>query len=745
MLKCPACSQRGLTISLLHNHIRNRHQNIKTFVCQQEGCCRSFSCQRTLYRHIRNFHSNLLHSKQVEGSLHDCPGDPFNDEISLNEMRDRTGPTSRAVSEECCSSSFSELCFVLKLYKQPNFSRNDVDQVIKNTIDLFNSGTKVDNLRKLDSEYKRKKELIKQGLFLDSETIVLGYQKSFKFNRNLASHQLVQTPITGQYTRIDQLFKLIFRNADNLQMALDYLNTEASCNSMEDFKDGDLFKSYQPSTIPFCLYYDELETGNPLGSHKTIHKIGAIYLALRCFPTYIYSSLQNIHHCVLFPANMKKNLSVCLSKLVPELTSLIQKGVFLHGRLIKFQFIGFIGDNLGLHQVLGFTESFSANFHCRFCRANKSQTKCMTMENKHLLRNVQNYNADILTDNESMTGIKANSKLNKIPNYHVTQNSFVDVMHDVLEGVANFGMTCVINFYLKEGSFTLEELNNRLKFFPMHHLSNRPPPIKLYSLKKDVLPYSASEMMHLVLYFCLIIGDRLGDDDVYQYYLILREIVSILLMKKIPVPMIEILGSLISEHHSMYMSLFNKSLRPKHHFMIHYPHILRLTGPLCHNWSMRFESKHLETKIASLICRSRVNLCKSIAIRHSFILSYDCLIFHSIAFNSISSVGPSDGRPCCYEWIIFKGCKYRKNGIISYDETDVIPVFGRIQYVAVHDASASVVVLPFETVHYNPHLCSYHVTNTISRSIKVDIELVSPPLMSQYILNCLYVVNVNSW
>lgn len=49
----------------------------------------------------------------------------------------------------------------------------------------------------------------------------------------------------------------------------------------------------------------------------------------------------------------------------------------------------------------------------------------------------------------------------------------------------------------------------------------------------------------------------------------------------------------VSEHRQILQEVFpNLMLRPKHHFVEHYPHLIRCFGPLVHLWTMRFEGKH---------------------------------------------------------------------------------------------------------------------------------------------------------
>jgi len=70
-----------------------------------------------------------------------------------------------------------------------------------------------------------------------------------------------------------------------------------------------------------------------------------------------------------------------------------------------------------------------------------------------LRRTVSKFKADPSKGNFSETGIKYNSKLNEMPNYHVVDNCLVDIMHDILEGVAKIGVVSVICPYINEGIF----------------------------------------------------------------------------------------------------------------------------------------------------------------------------------------------------------------------------------------------------------------------------------------------------
>lgn len=77
------------------------------------------------------------------------------------------------------------------------------------------------------------------------------------------------------------------------------------------------------------------------------------------------------------------------------------------------------------------------------------------------------------------------------------------------------------------------------------------------------------------------------------------------------------LSDLISKHHESYINIFKDTLKPKHHFMVHYPTVIKLLGPLKHLWSFRFESKHQMSKQYCHIIASRKNVPLSLTIKHS--------------------------------------------------------------------------------------------------------------------------------
>lgn len=101
---------------------------------------------------------------------------------------------------------------------------------------------------------------------------------------------------------------------------------------------------------------------------------------------------------------------------------------------------------------------------------------------------------------------------------------------------------------------------------------------------------------------------------------------------------LEIMTLKIKQHHSYYVKLFGNTLKPKFHFILHYPIIIKRIGPLKQIWCFRFESKHRELKQYTNNINSRKNIPYTIGIKCALKFSYRLLSNHGfknvIEYNS---------------------------------------------------------------------------------------------------------------
>ena len=236
-----------------------------------------------------------------------------------------------------------------------------------------------------------------------------------------------------------------------------------------------------------------------------------------------------------------------------------------------------IGDNLRLHDMLGYTTSFSANYPCRFCKARKEVVGCQLKEDSNILRNKENFYADSAIESLSLTGIKRVSVLNEVNGYHMTDNHAPDMMHDFLEGILPLEIKLTVRSLIDQGCFTLKKLNNRISSFSYGQVDkkNKPSSISPSAINNPGGPsgQKAAQMMCLAKYFPLIIGDLVEEgSDVWELFLLLLDIFKVVMARSISISATYSLKHLIHDHHALFLQVYpERHLTPKQHFILHYP------------------------------------------------------------------------------------------------------------------------------------------------------------------------------
>lgn len=173
---------------------------------------------------------------------------------------------------------------------------------------------------------------------------------------------------------------------------------------------------------------------------------------------------------------------------------------------------------------------------------------------------------------------------------------YADILHDVLEGVLNYSLCHVILLLLKNKSFDLELLNIRkLNFnYGESENGNMSPPIQTHHLKSFKFKMSGREMLTFAHFFPLIVGDLVDvNSELWAFVINLIELLDLLLLTDFTSLDVMNLKSHIEYHNREYVNLFSDTLKPKHHFLSHYPRILENSGPFIFLWTFSFESKHL--------------------------------------------------------------------------------------------------------------------------------------------------------
>ncbi|XP_055372059.1 uncharacterized protein LOC129606032 [Condylostylus longicornis] len=582
---------------------------------------------------------------------------------------------------------------IIKLYKSANIENTGLSMISDVFSMLKNSFVSI------LSEHKRKNILRDCGDLEKYQSIIIGERIDMV---NEGREQLLKTvDVKASFISIKSTLISLFQSPGVLDKIENYVNNlKRNSESMSNLIQSTFWKNkvsnFSSTSIvyPIILYYDDFNTNNTLGSKSDLGSLGAVYISLPCIPPEYNSKLDNIFLVMLFHSLDKKRFgNRIFQKLIDELIDLETNGIKIFDHVVYFVLAACIGDNKGLNSLLGYTECFMANFFCRFCKMHRNDIRNAIKEDKVLLRNKTNYENDLSLNDVSKTGITSKCIFNQIPSYHVTENFSVDLMHDLLEGVLNLEISYLLyDFIHKEKFFELRALNNRINFFDFSfnmHI-NKPSEIMEEHLKAKKLRYSSSEIFWLTKYLGILIGDFIPDNNKkWEVFLVLKQICDKLFLLAINDNLISELEELISYHHQIFMQCFSTHLRPKHHYMTHYCHIMKLIGPLIQLWSMRHEAKHKVLKDIANSTTSRKNICQTIVERY---LLSDSNIKNSrlevnayqygrnLPLNTLIANKFNLSQVAFYSWVQFNSVRFKIGSIIEigYNNENSYKIFGKI-------------------------------------------------------------------
>ena len=558
----------------------------------------------------------------------------------------------------------------------------------------------------LNSVSKRSKYFKQKWDIVDPVEKILGSRFENRKNKISGAYNQVVVTDTFSYIPILETLQSIFKD----QKALSLLKSE--CVSKDgvysDINDGLYIKrhplfSTDKYAIQIQLFYDDFETANPLGSKKGIYKLGGMYFTLRNFPPKYNSSLENIHLCALFHAQDIKTygFNSILEPLVKDIKLLETQGIDIPNLAdpVRGTIVQVVGDNLGLNSMLGFVESFSARHCCRFCLLEKEKFQNVFCEDDSAVtlrtRDMHSEHCSVAQSNPMLSnvcGVKKQCLLNTLQFFSTTDNFTVDVMHDILEGIAQFEMKLVLQ-YLRGNHITLQEIGYRVQHFDYGHIEskNRPPVLKIED-DGNVLGVNAIQCWCLLRNLPLMFGDIVAEQNQHwSLLLLLLQIVNIVFSPILTEGLTVLLKHLINEHHRLFKHLFpQKSLLPKHHLLIHYPRSIRNIGPVLHVWCMRYEAKHNYFKRQ---LKSFKNITKMLAKKHQLFMacSRETLQWHRLA------KGPGKMLQLCdipegpdiagklnlndleepvlsVKWVKHQGTEYRPGFLVCVDVDIDLPV-----------------------------------------------------------------------
>jgi hypothetical protein len=250
-------------------------------------------------------------------------------------------------------------------------------------------------------------------------------------------------------------------------------------------------------------------------------------------------------------------------------------------------------------------------------------------------------------------------------------------------------------------------------------------------------------MLVLVRYFGVLVGYYVPSDcEVWELFLYLRRILDRLINPKVTHDGAQQLKYWVAGLNELYLKLTKSNLKPKFHFMTHYPEMLLKFGPLTQIWTMRFESKHRVSKIAARTSCSKVNVCKTIALKNQLILNNIFIKDHPLSNLSCGkkSTVTRDLKEIQQKlnltidtlysvpWVIIEGNRIQTNSVLTIDlcEDTFKPLFASVINVYVTpDENVILYCILFQTLDFDLHYFAYNVCKTNEKLFIKSSSLIS--------------------
>jgi len=187
---------------------------------------------------------------------------------------------------------------------------------------------------------------------------------------------------------------------------------------------------------------------------------------------------------------------------------------------------------------------------------------------------------------------------------------------------------------------------------------------------------------------------------------------------------------LIADYLHLRLSAFpNFPLRPKHHYLTHYPWAILHFGPLSYSSTLRFESKHSYFKRTIRNTKNFVNLCSSLAYSHQVLQA--CLLengifppkvqisasLNSLVTGEITNIVCDCGynfNACVFiKSIVYRGIDYHSSMYIVIEKQSRDLLLGEIQAIFLHAAQVHFVVYT-QFAQYLPDFGVYHLCSDVN-------------------------------
>ena len=528
-----------------------------------------------------------------------------------------------------------------------------------------------------------------------------------------------------------------------------------SSNQLCSFSDGEFFKTHSyfkscSSLARIHLYCDELEVCNPVGASKVKHKLACFYFYLGNIGSKHFSVLRNIFPVLLIESKKLKQhgYKKVLEPLIKDIKNLENSGIAIvnHKNGQTFQMRGTIAsvsaDNLGAHDLGGFSKCFSSGRICRHCKCTYDEMKVKLTDSEFTLRTPENHikHVDSVERDFSLRsayGVNHRCALMDVDGFSPVNSFPPDVMHDCFEGVIPYFLQYMVQTLSNDG-FSISDLNQKFREFEfgITERKNIPKSVGSNLIQASCkISASASEFWCIFRLLTIIIGSEVSQTNkVWKMYLLLADIMDLILAPKVDVSNISHLSILIQNFLYSFSKAAPDFFKPKFHYLLHYPRLILKYVPLRNVWCMRFESFHQKIKkiVKNTQCFKNLELTVACRLQGSKCFEqYETTCLNDKdEFNGSNGVSLDDLPPEVasflmnnfefYNEALFTLSSMTVNGvaykphivyILDISEHD-IPTFGLVKQLLLCGDQVLIVCVYLKPLYYDAHMHSYVVDVT---------------------------------
>lgn len=653
-MSCMTCGFK----SYLQSRFISHFQKHDTIVCPINNCKQTYSIYSSFSSHVSRRHpcfrpTDITHDNVTINSLDKSVISSFRTEVSVDDFDPNLQPVDDIHQSENDFKKNVSL-FILKMQEKFLLPQTTIAELIAGMSQVQNNAAallkiKIVNILKENGisnsilqsvcNVPLSNDLNTTFTMLNSVHLKTKYMKTLGLiepvQYKLGFRQMREA--TFQYIPLLENLQAFIKNNDVLDFVMNAPQTNQN-TVFTDIYDGTIFQNNeifsQFPNIQLLLYFDEFSVTNPLRGNQSKHKLAVFYYTLGNIPITYRSCIDDIQLALICKSADLKHfgLNAILAPLINDLKILETEGIVVEDvpYKIKGSLAFIVADNLGAHQIGGYSTCFrTTSVRCRFCLASSAEMQS-EFKNSFFSRRSKDVHAHQINminmdpTYSSVYGLQYDSPFNQLSHFHTSLMLPPDPMHDLLEGIVPMEIQLIIEKLISCGYFTIHQLNSKILSFKfgLHDAANKPS-----ALPKNFevgLKLNASRVWCLLRLLPLLIGNFVPEGEpVWDLLLMLKEIVDLILAPAINTTYISHLADLINDHHTLLKLLFpDIILKPKHHFLVHYPKLIVEFGPLVACWCMRYESKHLYFKNVAHSIKNFINLPSSFAKKHQQLQCY---------------------------------------------------------------------------------------------------------------------------